>query len=68
MMLSEEEKKEMLADGLSQKRREEFRAAQRLKPQSSRSLNGYIAFLNEVQMVKPFEHKPGMTKVLKNIF
>lgn len=67
-MFSEEEKKEMLADGLSQKRREEFRAAARLKPKSSRSLNDYIAFLTEIQMVKPFEHKAGMTKASKNIF
>ena len=66
-MLSEQEKKEMLADGLSRERRQGFRMASRQKPNGSRSLNDYIAFLTEVQMFKPFEHKAGMTKASKNI-
>ena len=66
-MLSDQEKKEMLEDGLSQKRRREFIAAQEKKPKGSRSLNDYIAFLMAVQKIKPFEHKRVITLAEKNI-
>ncbi len=66
-MLSDREKKEMLADGLSQERRQEFLKAQRHKPESSRDLNDYIAFLMVVQKIKPFEHKRVITPTDKNL-
>ena len=67
-MLSDREKKEMLEDGLSQERRKEFRKASLLRPKGPRTLNDYIAFLMDVQAVKPFGHKPHITKTAKNIF
>ena len=66
-MLSDQEKKEMLADGLSQKRRQEFLMAERKKPKGPRTLNDYIAFLTAVQKIKPFEHKRVITPTDKNI-
>ncbi len=66
-MLSEQEKKEMLADGLSQKRRQEFCKAEKNKSKSSRDLNEYIAFLMDVQKVKPFKHERLITPTDKNI-
>ena len=67
-MLSDEEKREMIEDGLSQERRREFRRASMQRPKSSRTLNDYIAFLMGVQAVKPFDHKPHVTCTDKNIF
>lgn len=66
-MLSEQEKKEMLADGLSRKRRREFLMAERQKPKGSRPLNDYMTFLADVQKIKPFEHKRVVTPACKNI-
>ena len=66
-MLSENEKREMLADGLNLKRRQEFSKAQQQKPKSSRTLNNYITFLMDVQKIKPFEHKRVITPTDKNI-
>ena len=66
-MLSDREKKEMLADGRSPQRRREFLEAEARKPKSSRDLNDYIAFLNAVQAIKPFEHKRVVTSAEKNI-
>jgi len=66
-MLSDQERKEMLADGLSRKRQEGFLLAERQKPRISRTLNDYIAFLMGVQKIKPFEHKRVMTPAGKNI-
>jgi hypothetical protein len=63
----DKEKKEMLADGLSRKRRQEFLMAEQQKPQASRALNDYIAFLMDVQKIKPFEHKRVITPTDKNI-
>jgi hypothetical protein len=67
-MLSEEEKREMLQDAHSLERRRGFRTASMRRPKSSRSLNDYIAFLMDVQAVKPFDHKPRVTLAEKNIF
>ena len=66
-MLSDQEKKEMLADGLSRRRRQEFLQAEQQKSKSSRTLNDYIAFLMDVQKIKPFEHKRVVTPADKNI-
>lgn len=66
-MLSSQEKKEMLADGFSRKRRQGFCKAEEQKPQGSRALNDYIAFLMDVQKIKPFEHKRVITPAEKNI-
>lgn len=66
-MFSDKEKKEMRADGLSRKRRREFAAVGKQKPKTSRALNDYIAFLMDVQKIKPFEHKRVITKADKNI-
>ncbi len=53
-MLSEKEKQEMLADGLSQQRREDFRKGQLVLP-GQRSFDDYIQFLNDLQKVfSPF--------------
>lgn len=66
-MLSKQEKKEMLADGLSRKRRREFLMAERQKPKGSLTLNDYMTFLSDVQKIKPFEHKRAVTPTDKNI-
>jgi len=66
-MLKRKEKKEMLADGLSPRRRQEFFLAQQRKPSNSRSLDDYMAFLMAVQMIKPFDHKRVITPTSKNI-
>ena len=66
-MLSDREKKEMLADGLSGKRRQEFLIAEKKKSKPSRTLNDYIAFLTEAQRFKSFEHKRVITPTEKNI-
>ena len=66
-MLSNQEKKEMLADGLSRKRRQEFFMADQQKPNTSRALNVYMSFLMDVQKIKPFEHSRAVTPTDKNI-
>ena len=66
-MLSDKEKREMLADGLDKRRAKEFSLAEERKPKASRALNDYIAFLMDVQKIKPFEHKRVVTKADKNI-
>ena len=66
-MLSAKEKKEMRADGLSRRRRREFAAAGKEKPKISRDLNDYMAFLMDVQKIKPFGHKRVAARVDKNI-
>jgi hypothetical protein len=66
-MLSDKEKKEILADALSDKRRQEFLEGELSKPKVSSSLDNYINFLMDVQKIKPFEHKPVITPTDKNI-
>lgn len=66
-MLSEQEKREMLADGLSRRRREELSSAEKRKPRACPSLNEYIAFLMDVQKIKPFEHRRVITPTDKNV-
>ncbi|MEK7376873.1 MAG: hypothetical protein AABZ57_06920 [Candidatus Margulisiibacteriota bacterium] len=50
-MLSDKEKKEMLKDGLSLKRRKEFSSAGRAGAQGPRSLDGFIGYLNSVAKI-----------------
>jgi hypothetical protein len=66
-MLSEKEKKEMLADALDLNRRQKFLLAEKRKPKDSRKLDDYIAFPMDVQKIKPFEHRPAITPTAKNI-
>ena len=66
-MLSDQEKKEMLADALSRKRQQEFFMAEQQKPKATRVLNDYIEFLMDVQKIKSFEHKRIITPADKNI-
>ena len=66
-MLSEQEKREMLADGLSRKRRHEVLMAEQKKPKISGTLDEYIAFLMAVQKIKPFEHVRKITRAEKNM-
>ena len=66
-MLSDKEKKEMLEDGLSQKRRRESIGAEQKKPKSSKNLNDYIVFLTAVQKIKPIKHAQVITLAGKNI-
>ena len=66
-MLSDKEKKEMREDALSQKRRQEFDAAEQKKTKGPTSLNDYIAYLMAVQKIKPFEHNRVITPTSKNI-
>lgn len=66
-MLSEQEKKEMLADGFSRDRQREFSMARRQKPTGPRGLNDYMIFLANVQRIKSFEHKRAVTPTGKNI-
>ena len=66
-MLSDKEKKEMLEDGLSQKRRRESFVVEQKKPKSSENLNDYIAFLTAVQKIKPFKHSRVITQAKNNI-
>ena len=54
-MLSNEEKKEMLADAKSAQRKKHFRAAARNNKENKASIDEYIAFLNDVQDIfSPF--------------
>ena len=66
-MFSDKEKKEMLEDAHSQRRRDEFILAEGKKPKGSKSLNDYISFLMAVQKIKPFEHVRVVTRAEKNI-
>jgi uncharacterized protein YabE (DUF348 family) len=66
-MLSDQEKKEMLADGLSLKRQQEFSVADRRKTKTIRTVSQYIAFLMEVQKIKAFQHDRVVTAACKNI-
>ena len=53
-MLNDEEKREMLEDGLSAKRREDFQAEHQLQNQCPpQSLDEYIQFLKFVQKFYP---------------
>jgi len=56
-MLSEQDKKDMLADARNTKSRDEFLKAERHRKGMPRTLDDYIAFLMFVQKIKPFEHK-----------
>jgi len=63
--LTPEEKREMLADGLDQKRGEDFRTALRMRPKKRMTFDEYLAFLNDVQEVFGAFHrsrKPTITK------
>lgn len=66
-MLSDQDKRDMLADGLSRERRQAFLKAERRKSTASGSLDEYIAFLMDVQKIMPFEHKRAVTPTAKNI-
>ena len=66
-MLSDQEKKEMLADGLSRERQKRFLLAEQQKPEAPRTLNDYMAFLRDVQKIKSFEHKRVVTPTGKNM-
>ena len=66
-MLSDQEKKEMLEDALSKKRRREFMAGEQSKPKRLLSLDEYVAFLMVVQKMSPFEHARQKTIANKNI-
>ena len=66
-MLSEQEKKEMLADARSASRRQDFQNAEKAKPKLPSDLNSYIVFLNGVQKIKPFQHTRVVTQATKNI-
>lgn len=66
-MLSVKEKKEMRADGLSRRRRREFAAAEKEKPGIPRTLNDYMAFLMDVQKIKPFGHQRIAARADRNI-
>jgi hypothetical protein len=63
MKLSEQEKKEMLEDGLSLARRDHFRAAGESK---AGSLEEYLAALDDLQSVRP-PPKPGFPIEYTNI-
>lgn len=66
-MLSDEEKKEMRADGLNKNRREEFFSARKKKTNGLRRLDDYITFLTDVQKIKSFKHLSKVTSTEKNI-
>ncbi|VAX35327.1 hypothetical protein MNBD_UNCLBAC01-609 [hydrothermal vent metagenome] len=62
-MLSEQEKREMLEDARSVKRRENFEIGRRLIQQnSSCELDDYLLFLKESQKFFPIESVPHKTK------
>ena len=66
MKLSEEEKKEMLEDGKSIKRRDDFRFGRTLNGEIS--FDEYLHFLNDVQEIFspfPVSRKPTITKYNK---
>lgn len=66
-MLSEEEKREMLEDAMSEKRRQAFRSSRGREPVSY-SIDEYISFLDSVQKIfGPFKisGKPTIAKFNK---
>ena len=66
-MLSDEEKKEMLADGLNAKRHQQFAEARRQQmDRQSRLLDDYIAFLMSIQKVFLFSHEKQKTETTFN--
>jgi len=66
-MLSDREKKEMLEDGLSGKRRRSFVSAHKKRPKTSTSLDRYIGFLMGIQKIKPFEIHSKHRNTSKNL-
>lgn len=50
-MLSEQEKREMLQDGLSQKRREALSWSRNIPSESSLSLDDFIKFTSSIQKI-----------------
>ena len=50
-MLTKKEKEEMLADGFSLKRREDFSQFKKINSKESLSLDDYIRFLTSIQKV-----------------
>ena len=65
-MLNDQEKKEMLSDAFDGKRRQQFLMNEKNRSKTPRSLNNYIAFLMDVQKIKPFDHKRIITPADKN--
>jgi len=66
-MLGKEEKKEMLWDAKSRKRREQFCAVKKLK-RDKFTIDGYLSFLNAIQKIfSPFKISthPTITKFNK---
>lgn len=66
-MLSENEKREMLADARNRKRGRELEKVRRLRCETSTSLNDYIAFLTAVQDIKPFTHQKKIPQTHRNL-
>jgi hypothetical protein len=66
-MLSDQEKKEMLADAQSRERKKEFLSGARTRANNSKKLNDYISFLKAAQKIKAFQHLPVVTPDKKNI-
>ena len=56
-MLSEQEKKEMLADAKDMKRREAFRQAKSVQENRALSLKEYCAFIEQVRKAFPTSHR-----------
>ena len=63
-MLNKEEKKEMLADAKSLKRKKSFRQAGTFK--DTLSLDDYIKFLMSIQKLFPYKPKSNHTKTRLN--
>jgi|GEM_PF-1357878 len=66
-MLSDQEKKEMLADGLDLERGQQFLIARHRRAKTLSTLDNYIEFLMDVQKIKPFDHKHNITLSDKNL-
>jgi len=67
-MLSEQEKREMLEDGRSKARRDDFRAGKEKYSLQKTSLDEYIRFLDSIQKIfGPFKisREPTITKFNK---
>ena len=56
MSLSDQDKRDMLEDGLSLKRREAFRAGSRVHP--PKTFDDYIAMLDDLQQLTPAPPRP----------
>jgi len=56
MSLSDEEKRDMLEDGLSRDRREAFRVGRLAQP--PRTFDDYIAALDDLQLLAPAPPRP----------